>query len=81
MQNIDVHPENNSADFSYARFIKTTKNNAAYVNYEKIQGNLTYRYVEQRKEKTPRSKSLYFRCNQFNLRLWKINNHDYWLRP
>ncbi|EBR8672422.1 TPA: TrbG/VirB9 family P-type conjugative transfer protein [Escherichia coli] len=51
IQNIDVHPKNNSADFSYARFIKTTKNNAAYVNYEKIQGNLTYRYVEQPKEK------------------------------
>ncbi|ENH6336560.1 TrbG/VirB9 family P-type conjugative transfer protein [Salmonella enterica] len=60
MQHINVHPENNSADFSYARFIKTTKNNAAYVNYEKIQGNLTYRYVEQRKEKNaPQQKPVF----------------------
>lgn len=40
--NVDVHPNQNLAFFSFARFTKSAE---GIVKYEKIHGNLTYQYV------------------------------------
>lgn len=76
VQSININPRDNSADFSYARFIKTTRNHAPYTNYEKVHGSLTYSYIDQPKENEgPKPKPL-FQVQSINFKTVGDNNES-----